>query len=138
MVEKVQKFQPVRMQRCCLVPSKVVALMRVMTGKKSRNAQLIRVRNDTFRHCCYQNTGKLFGKEEGTDFHEHIIVLWPPMTVFIFIFSHQFLFNCSIFVQPDTLCAQKWGGGGCWDGLDLLMLGWTWDRISWGLYLQAA
>lgn len=85
MVEKVKKFQPVRMQRHCLVPSKVVVLMRVMTGKKSRNAQLIRVWNEASCRCCHQNTGKLFGKEEGTDFHEHSM-LWPTMNVLFLYF----------------------------------------------------
>lgn len=77
MVEKVEKFQHVRMQRRCLVPSKVVALMRVMTGKKSRNAQLIRVWNDASCRSCHQNTGKLFRKEEGADFHEYNVCSGP-------------------------------------------------------------
>lgn len=78
MVEmEVQKFQPVMVQWRCLVPSKVVALMRVMTGKKSRNALLIRVWNDASCRCCHQNTGKLFGKEEGRDFHEHNVCYGP-------------------------------------------------------------
>lgn len=79
--------------------------------------------------------GKLFGKEQGTDFHEHNMWNGAQDECFIFFPSLIPVQLLCLFSTRHILWPEK---GVERVGLFRLTLDWTWYRISWGLYLQAA